>query len=317
MMDLRSRGRHFPLVIAAALVLLLSALATLQYRWIGQVSELEQQRMEASLRTAATRLAEDFDRELVIALAYFHGDPLAPRGEELDRTARRLERWLAEASFPELVRDIHHVARDETGVWSLRTLRRETGDFEPRSWPADLEPFRRRLAESFRLPIDPDLPGLVIPFSRSPSEEGFLIVRFDRQFMEKELLPMLAHRHFGGLDSAVAVLDGADPPRLIYSSDPDLAWDAFRSVDVRQPLFVLRPFEDARGLRHLHRRRSSHVGPGFMAVRHAPPAGGRMAEPLHARHWSLVARHRDGSLEEAVAHVRIHNLLLSGGILVL
>lgn len=316
-MDLRGRGRYFPLVIAAALVVLLSALATLQYRWIGQVSALERQRMEASLRTAAARFANDFDRELARALAYFHGDPLAPRGEALAGTARRLERWQAEAPFPELVRDVHHVARDDSGGWSLRLLRPETGDFELRPWPADLEPLRRRLAGGSRLPFDPDLAGLVIPFPRSPSEGGFLIVRFDRRFVEEQLLPMLAHRHFGGLDSDVAVLDGTESPRLIYSSNPDLPREAFRSGDVRQPLFTLRPFEDLRIMRHLHRRRSPRLGPGFMALRHAPQAGVDMAGPVHARHWWLVARHRDGSLEAAVAHVRLHNLLVSAGILAL
>lgn len=316
-MDFRSRGRHFPLLIAAALLILLSALATLQYRWIGQVSALERQRMEASLRTAAVRFADDFDRELVRALAFFHGDPLAPRGEALAGTARRLERWLAEAPFPELVRDVHHVSRDESGAWSLRLLRPETGDFEPRPWPADLEPLRRRPVGGSGLPFAPDLPGLVIPFPRSPSEAGFLIVRLDRRFMETELLPMLAHRHFGGLDSTVAVLDGGAPPRLIYSSDPDLSQDAFRSVDVRQPLFVFRPFADLRGLRHLHIRRSPHRGPGFLALRRGPQAEVHIAEPGDARHWWLVARHRDGSLETAVARVRRHNLLVSGGILAL
>lgn len=316
-MELRSRGRHFPFVIAAALLVLLSALATLQYKWIGQVSELEQQRMEASLRTAAIRFADDFDRELVHALAYFHGDLMTPRGELLAGMARRLERWRAEAPFPELVRDVHHVVQDEAGTWSLYRLRPEVGDFEARPWPADLEPLQRRLAGGLRLPFDPDLPGLAIPSPRSPSEAGFLIVRFDRRFLEDELLPMLAHRHFDGLDSTVAVLDGSNPPQVIYSSDPDLPRDELRSVDVRQPLFVFRPFADLRGLRHFHIRRSPHRGPGFLALRRAPQTRVDVAEPDSARHWSLVARHRDGSLESAVAHVRRHNLLVSGGILAL
>jgi signal transduction histidine kinase len=321
-MDLRGRGRHFPLVIAAALLVLLSALATLQYRWIGQVSELEQQRMEASLRTAAARFADDFDRELARALAYFHGNPLAPRGEELAGTARQLEHWLAEAPFPELVRDIHHASRDDSGAWSLRLLRRDVGRFEPRPWPAGLEPLRRRLEggtvwRGSGLPVDPELAGLVIPFPRVHGEEGFLIVRFDRQAVEKHLLPALAHRHFEGLDSDVAVLDGADPPRLIYSSNPDLPQAAFRSVDVRQPLFTLRPFEGLRGLHLPRKRRSPHFEGRFLPFRHSPPPGTHAAEPAPARSWWLVARHRDGSLQEAVARVRRHNLTLSAFILVL
>lgn len=277
--------------------------------------------MEASLRTAAVRFADDFDRELARVLGYFHGNPLAPPDEELAGMARQLDRWLAEAPFPQLVRDVHHVSRDDSGVWSLRRLRRGSG-FEPRPWPADLEPLRRRLKEDTiwrgsGLPIDPDLAGLVIPFPRGTSEEGFLIVRVDREAIEKQLLPALVHRHFGGLDSDVAVLDEADPPRLIYSSNPDLPGEAFRSGDVRQPLFTLRPFQELRGLRRFIHRRGPRGATGFLSFRHAPPPGAGIAAHSPARHWWLVARHRDGSLEEAVARIRVHNLLVSAGILAL
>jgi signal transduction histidine kinase len=318
-MELRGRGRHLPLAIAAALLVLLSALATLQYRWIGQVSELEQQRMEASLRAAADRFADDFDREVARALAYFHGDPSLPPDEGLAGMARQLERWREEAPFPELVRDVHHASLDGSGAWSLRLLRRAAGGFEPTPWPADLEPLRLRLEErtiwrGSGLPVAPDLPGLVIPFPRVRSDGGFLIVRFDREAVEKHLLPAFAHRHFEGLDSDVAVLDGDAPPRLIYSSNPDLPKEAFRSADVRRPLLTLRPFE---GLRRLRVHRSPRFERHLLPFRHSPPAGTHVAEPASAKSWWLVARHRDGSLQAAVARVRRHNLMVSAGILAL
>src|SRR4029078_3483237 len=53
-----------PLVAGALLLVLLAILATLQYRWLGEVSEAERERMRASLRTRATELAHAFDAAL-------------------------------------------------------------------------------------------------------------------------------------------------------------------------------------------------------------------------------------------------------------
>ena len=52
------------MVVAAALVALLAALATLQYRWLGDVSQAERERMRAGLQTRASDFSEAFDREL-------------------------------------------------------------------------------------------------------------------------------------------------------------------------------------------------------------------------------------------------------------
>ena len=46
----RERARLLPPAIAVFLLLLLAALATLQYRVIGRVSDLERQRMRENLR---------------------------------------------------------------------------------------------------------------------------------------------------------------------------------------------------------------------------------------------------------------------------
>ena len=42
-------------VVAAALLGLIALLATLQYRWLGQISDAERERMTATLSARATR----------------------------------------------------------------------------------------------------------------------------------------------------------------------------------------------------------------------------------------------------------------------
>jgi len=51
------------LLLVATLLVLLPLLAVLQYRWLGEVSAGERERMQANLRTSADRFCADFDRE--------------------------------------------------------------------------------------------------------------------------------------------------------------------------------------------------------------------------------------------------------------
>ena len=51
-------------LLVGLLLILLPTLAILQYRWIGEVSAAERERMESGLRAASDRFASDFDGEL-------------------------------------------------------------------------------------------------------------------------------------------------------------------------------------------------------------------------------------------------------------
>ena len=55
------------IVLVAALIALLPLLAVLQFRWLGEVSRAERERMQASLKTAVTNFSQDFDREITRA----------------------------------------------------------------------------------------------------------------------------------------------------------------------------------------------------------------------------------------------------------
>ena len=79
------RARLLPPAIAVFLLLLLAALATLQYHWIGRVSDLERQRMHENLQSAGSRFTEDFDRELTRAFTHFHPEPGGSTGDGLER----------------------------------------------------------------------------------------------------------------------------------------------------------------------------------------------------------------------------------------
>src|SRR5260221_3130948 len=62
--------------IAAALLGLILLLATLQYKWLGQISGAEREHMTVNLNTRAAAFAQDFDRELTRAYLLFQLDPM-------------------------------------------------------------------------------------------------------------------------------------------------------------------------------------------------------------------------------------------------
>src|SRR5437588_668322 len=78
------RRISWPIVTAAVLLALLATLATLQYRWLGDVSEAERERMRTSLRARASDFAESFDAELTRTYVAFHVD-----ADRLDADAGR------------------------------------------------------------------------------------------------------------------------------------------------------------------------------------------------------------------------------------
>jgi signal transduction histidine kinase len=332
------RARLLPPAIAVFLLLLLAVLATLQYRVIGRVSDLERQRMRENLQSAGSRFTEDFDRELTRAFLHFHPEPdESPQGG-LDRLLRQYDRWRDNAPWPDLIRDLFTARRKADGTLELSRFNPEARRFEPVPWPAGFEGARRRLATEIadrqhRFPfalIDPELPGLTLPLVFGPASKTdgtLLLLQMDRQVLAEEVLPELTRRHFGSpeeTDYSLAVLDSGG--RAVFRSDPDVPLETFRKADLRLGMLGLRAFHEMRSVwpRGQHRE-----GPGIRQ-RHGPlgmhivvsPSGEegekqRVPEDRHEGAWHLAIQHRVGSLEAAVAHARYHNMAVSLGILAL
>src|SRR3954462_59850 len=110
-------GRHFRLpiaVIAGALLGLIALLATLQCKWLGQISGAERDRMKASLNTRANEFAQDVDRELTRAFLLFQLDPMASDEGAVGGLVARYDRWQATARFPRMLKDVY-VATPKAG----------------------------------------------------------------------------------------------------------------------------------------------------------------------------------------------------------
>src|SRR4051812_38661168 len=116
--------RHFRVpmaVIAGALLGLIALLATLQYRWLGQISGAERDRMRVSLNSRATAFAQDVDRELTRAYLLFQLDAMQPDQPPIVGVVSRYDRWQATARFPRMIKEVYLVGtRDDAAPPALQ-----------------------------------------------------------------------------------------------------------------------------------------------------------------------------------------------------
>src|SRR5688500_8984951 len=99
-----------PLVLAGVLAVLLLVLGTLQWRWLGQISANERDRMRASLRSRVEDFTEEFDRELTRAYFWLQVDRGSAPGVAPADSTGHFQRWFSTAPHPDLVRSIHVVS---------------------------------------------------------------------------------------------------------------------------------------------------------------------------------------------------------------
>ena len=128
----------------SAVAVLLGLLATLQYRWLGQISEADQARLRAAAKNRAEEFARDFDREITRAFLRLQFDASGARALDTTRFAERRARWLTSTAHPGLVQDVW--LADASGQRLWRFDLRSNG-LEPSEWPDALGPMRERIRE--------------------------------------------------------------------------------------------------------------------------------------------------------------------------
>jgi signal transduction histidine kinase len=257
-------------VVAAALFGLIVLLAVFQYRWLGQISEAERDRLRTGVATAATEFAMDVDREVARAFLLFQHDGSEGQDDArtLERFAARYDRWQGSARFPRLLKNFYLASEDAPGSLKLERFDPAARRFEPAEWPAAMAEWRKQLASEDikesgpgnaffirRMPpaIWEDVPAIVVPtpmifVARSQPtidisrRASYSVLTIDLDYVSRELLPSLAERHFNhagaGVDYQVAVVSRAQKGKVIFQSSaafapsPDALADA--SVDFLQ-----------------------------------------------------------------------------------
>jgi signal transduction histidine kinase len=233
----------FGVLLALAVILVL--LAVLQYRWSGQVSEAERERMQKSLNTATRQFQEEFYREIARVCATFQMEPVGFSRTSRNQYVRRYQDWMHTATHPQLIANLFLWEMGRDGDSLLLRLNQASMQFEPVEWPPRFEELRRRLVESERLdsrrPGGPDIPpfgwtmaeeipALVHPLFQlpprvedprlfEPHHWGYFLVELNLEYLQVELFPNLIQRFFGGpRDSPyqITIVGRSQPPRIIY-----------------------------------------------------------------------------------------------------
>jgi len=164
MMGIRLRARPSWLSVGL-LAVLCCILALLQYRWIGEISRAERDRLRDGLQASLVRLSRDFNSKISTACS-----ALLPSSFEIDQSgkesayARRYAQWKESHRHEPIFRRVA-LAVPENGGLVLRELDLEKGAFAPAQWPSGWSRVRERmLARLQGAPPDP-----------SPLEETELI----------------------------------------------------------------------------------------------------------------------------------------------
>jgi signal transduction histidine kinase len=347
-MNLLRRGRAVTWVVSFALACVLVLLATLQYRWSREVGEAASARMLSSLRGAMVKFREDLSRQLgTMCMAL---EPEAGKSTpDPKKLAQTVENWEAANSLPNLVSDLY-VVKSAHGDRLFLFHLQPRGRLTPVEWPAQFATIRQAiLAQSQKSEIDnsdkapqpsvnprataramqiggidESLSMLVVPTGPN-HHSSWLLVGINPQVLAQHVYPDLAQDYFGeSPDYELAVVARSDnQSKVFYSSDEGFGNERPAETDASLNLFgppwTVRHDEVAMaeyfpggpvGKENAVREFSGEGGGAFGPIRF---------DPVHSTaddpQWQIIARHRKGSVEAAVAEIRRWNLEISFGVL--
>jgi signal transduction histidine kinase len=333
------------LILFTAMAVLLPLLASLQYHWLGQVSEAASERLKSSLRASATAFRQEFNREFIRAYVNFHIDSFTPPAHIGHYHLERFEKWNQTAPYPRLISDVFLVTYDEQGRALLNHLESKSKQFQAIDWSSsnakELLNLRDRFELTPQLRSNPrqtslesfveEVPALIIPFppvlnqtsqaQGAPRPSGFTIINLDLNYIKSEFIPALMQRH--GFDDSqteynVAIVSPNQPEKVIYSSGYPTA--ELAASDVSTPIFgleadELRSFLSSQAALSTNAEQQSPRKLINLRLLKRSTAGGSSSD--EDERWQLLIKHRAGSLAAAVSNARRRNLAISFGILLL
>jgi signal transduction histidine kinase len=165
--------RRFPvrIVLPVFLIGLVGVLATLQYRWLGQVSEAEREQLSRSLTQRAREFTEDFDRELTRLYFALQLSRQSVADRSWTAFADAYDTWRRGARYPQVVRGIYLAdwVEEALVIRAYDDGGRRFADVPLPAWPEALDPLRKRyLLDAPQI----QLPGRPPEVLRQPGAPG-------------------------------------------------------------------------------------------------------------------------------------------------
>jgi signal transduction histidine kinase len=321
-------------------------LGVVQYRDNRQLRVLLQQQLRATLQNSLMRMRHGLEMQLSPICNAF--DSSTDHPADPGQLASAYARWLNGSAHPALVTDVFMFDASSENLLRMSSDRKK---FEASDWSEDLLSLRDQIIRwrdnfgarhdgnpqflpdnlhdnaSFVWYIDESAPALIHPAVASRSHLTFIIVRLNLQELAQHIFPELAQQDLvseGRLNYQIAVVTGSARRKVIYASDPGFGAGGETNPDVELNMFG--PPMAILGASRVSSPSSApvdHVSDMKLAPGSAFVAGDDRPlrlEPIrsHAAEqgWTLIARHRKGSVEAAVASLYRHNLSIGFGVLV-
>lgn len=288
--------RRSTIALIALIGVLLPVLAFLQYRWLGEISRLEEQHRTDSLRSAVRRFSADFDVELANLYQRFH-----VRESKVHQVASELSKnhaeWAASATYPGFVKSIYWVevyADREPRIQKLDPAAERLDDV---SWPEELAPLRGVFSQPGHVePLQADESAIVV-HQHGTEPMPWAVVVLDIEVIVEEYLAQRVDHFAGGtpIDFDAMVVDIEDRDRVFYSTNSELSPAELREHPGKAQWWAF----------GLHSRDFRYDW-----IEELPTSATE-------HRWMVYVRHQPGALESAVGAIRTRNLMLSFGILVL
>ena len=336
---------------ALLLLALLGVIAVLQYRWLGEVSTAERERLHASVQERSHELTTEIDRDLSRVYAAFQVSSAALDADPVAALSAAVARAEERADTGEAIKAIYLV---EAGVPGGAVQRFDPAAriLEHATWPEALAPLGTRLASARHpgLPgvaapallgesVDADAPALIVPVAMArltlgsestgnvmvrmtpPATWRAVVVWIDLERWRETVLAPLVESQFGDGTSSEFVVSVVSrrTQQSIYSTAPtELSPE---SADQAVDFFALRP-DELEWDRPVEPSAGASAGPSdsprvsITIVRRG--LGGAAGEAPHMSGdggWTLLVQARRGSLEAVVERSRLRNLGVSVGVL--
>jgi len=273
-----------------------AVLSFLQYRWTGELSRAEPALLRAGLNEQVPRLVRAFNEEVRDSCAMLLPDAQEIREHGTAEAHKiRYEQWVASHDRSLFTRI--GFATPEQGTLRLYGFDGE-GRIVPIEWPANWEPLREAMTNRMKggggpPNSSPDSDTIQLPVFADSGDRGseieWMIFDLNEDYLRSKVLPHLVTEYLNPGGEAVydvSVSRSGPQGPVIFSTRSDKSSVA-AGADATAGIF------------------SGESGP--------PPGRGRgrFREDARFSRWMIAVRHREGSLEIAVARARTRNLFAS------
>lgn len=337
----------FQYLLVSGLLILLSVLAFFQYKWVGQISEAERERMQKRLEIDTQHFADDFNR--ILQTAYF---TFQVSGENWQNEfLQKQQIWQQNSQYPQLIKQFRVILQNgEAGYFDNKSMQFVplNGSYHFANLQNSFDPINEKEL-TLTMPIYEQMSRFAIsqqafeniatnpsatPVISIPKAIGYLVIQLDEAVIKNQIVPDLSKKYFPEGDYKLSIFSKKQNTALFQTEN-------LEKIDVSISLFELMPENLAFFVnRNLWSELKNSKGGGQFILNQRFETRSMTTTSQNSNsqvkiqvfdgnnnrffdkstlqptgQWALNVQHKAGSLEDFVSNSRRRNLLISFGIL--